>query len=98
MGFDCKSCGEREIFTRETFPNMCFDCYVEHELSGEKRREYEECKRESIIEIIQPEESSNRIPSSNTFREYYLRQEIIDASRKRYLQSLSKEELERLCD
>jgi hypothetical protein len=28
MGFNCIQCGEREIWTHETLPHLCLDCFL----------------------------------------------------------------------
>lgn len=41
MGFDCIDCKEREIWVFETYPKLCYECYISHHISSSEKKKYD---------------------------------------------------------
>ena len=53
MGFDCKFCGEREIwaFESQTHPRVCWDCHRERYPETKEMIKHRECQRNANTPI-----------------------------------------------
>jgi hypothetical protein len=41
MGFKCIDCKEWELYSSETYPNLCYKCYLNHHISLSQKKQYD---------------------------------------------------------